>query len=166
MRQATRKTLAARQSQQARVDILSVAITDKMGIESLNIAKRGRSANYLQCSSGSSQAGGIRTTQTVITVTLDWLLKFYPAPTVLKIDVEGAENQVLAGASFILKNIKPIILCEVSSVNIENVGACLTGHNYFMYNSELATDNRKRLSSPAWSTLAVPGELKPNSKMA
>ena len=36
-------------------------------------------------------AGGVRSTRLVPTVTLDWLAARFPAPDVLKIDVEGAE---------------------------------------------------------------------------
>lgn len=36
-----------------------------------------------------------------------------PAPDLIKIDVEGREGRVLAGASRLLKKFKPIIICEV-----------------------------------------------------
>lgn len=39
-----------------------------------------------------------------------------PAPSVIKIDVEGAEAHVLAGAQRILSECGPIILCEVHTV--------------------------------------------------
>ena len=46
--------------------------------------------------SARAMAGGVRSTQLVPTVTLDWLAARFPAPDVLKIDVEGAELAVLA----------------------------------------------------------------------
>ena len=39
-----------------------------------------------------------------------------PAPSVIKIDVEGAEDYVLAGAQRVLSSHRPVILCEVHTI--------------------------------------------------
>ncbi len=44
----------------------------------------------------------------VQTITLDWLLARSPAPNILKIDVEGAEYQVLKGAHQVCPGSIPI----------------------------------------------------------
>ena len=52
-----------------------------------------------------------------MTVTLDWLAERFPIPDVVKIDVEGAERQVLEGGTSLLKQASPILICEVASAN-------------------------------------------------
>lgn len=49
---------------------------------------------------------------TVETTTLDGELSRHPAPDLLKIDVEGAEDMVLAGASRLIGQVRPIVLIE------------------------------------------------------
>lgn len=81
------------------VDVLPVAIADRVGIARFCVANRGRATSYLEGAHHSSQTGGVRVTQLVPTVTLNWLLDHFPPPTFIKIDVEGAEHMVLAAAS-------------------------------------------------------------------
>jgi hypothetical protein len=40
-----------------------------------------------------------------------------PGPTVIKLDVEGAEANVLAGAAEVLGRYQPAILCEVHRID-------------------------------------------------
>lgn len=47
----------------------------------------------------------------------DFVAAGNPAPNIMKIDVEGAEAQVLLGADTILTNIRPIVLVEVHGVS-------------------------------------------------
>lgn len=55
-------------------------------IGQLQIAESARAANYLMEAKGSSQAGGYRYQQATVTVSLDFLLDYFPAPSVLKVD--------------------------------------------------------------------------------
>jgi FkbM family methyltransferase len=53
-------------------------------------------------------------TRGVIAISLDdFVAAGNPAPNIIKIDVEGAEAQVLLGAESILDNVRPIVLVEV-----------------------------------------------------
>ncbi len=62
-----------------------------------------------------SVVGVIRSCKTVVSNTLDQLVKqFVLDPGFLKIDVEGAEHKVYAGASEVLSNARPIVLSEFS----------------------------------------------------
>jgi FkbM family methyltransferase len=87
---------AAADQQHAPVEVLPVAVTDDLGVGQFHIARRNRSTSYLD-GFGTSQTGGIRATKLVPTVSLDWLAERFPAPDIIKIDVEGAELNVLAG---------------------------------------------------------------------
>jgi FkbM family methyltransferase len=59
----------------------------------------------------------------VPTVTLDWLATQFPAPDVIKIDVEQAELAILRGASSVLRAALPTIVCAVAGRNAAAVRA-------------------------------------------
>ena len=61
----------------------------------------------------------------MVTVSLDWLSERMSHPDVIKIDVEGAEREVLTGGESLIKSCLPIVLCEVSAHNSKYV------YNYF-----------------------------------
>lgn len=46
-------------------------------------------------------------------VTLDRFAQDHRAPDLVKIDVEGAETEVLAGAETVFRDSKPVLICEV-----------------------------------------------------
>jgi FkbM family methyltransferase len=138
----------------ARVDVLALAVSDSVGVATLNIAARGRSTNYLSSVRGSTQTGGIRNSVMVPTITLDWLLERSLTPDILKIDVEGAECQILQGARKLLSDVRPLILCEVSSENAVRVGILLESYSYELFDLDLANNMRRPLSVPSFNTLA------------
>ena len=90
--------------------------------------------------------------QTVVTVTLDWMLDYFPAPQVLKIDVEGLEYAVLPGAWRVLQS-RPPIFCEVTERH-DLVGELLRGADYEFYAAR--TSERQSLHRRSRDTLAVP----------
>jgi FkbM family methyltransferase len=69
------------------VTVLPAAVSDRQGVSKLYLSCHGKASNSLN---GSGPA------QTIVTVTLDWMLDYFPAPQVLKIDVEGLESAVFA----------------------------------------------------------------------
>lgn len=142
----------------APVDVVPAAVSDVTGFARFNIAVRNRSTNYLD-GTGSTQTGGIRETQIVPTVTLDHLLGHFPAPEVLKIDVEGAEHLALAGATAVLAA-HPVIICEVTGKNSDAVRDLLSPYGYRFYNGELyngeLADSGMPVDQPPYCTLALP----------
>jgi len=141
-------------SNRAQVVALPAAVSDCMGLGELHIASRARSANFMQ--SATSQAGGIRSSECVVMVTLDWLLQHGPAPQVLKIDVEGLEHRVLAGGCKFLAEARPRIWCEVSPENGEQVTSVLRRAGYDLFNAKLPPAERTPLPKAVWDTLALP----------
>lgn len=113
----------------ARISILPVAIADIQGVLNFAIANRARAANAI-AGFGSSQTGGGSEVRTLPCMTLDSLLPHFPAPNVLKIDVEGAEMLVLQGARQVLEQVRPKIYCEVSTGSREKVCALLAECGY------------------------------------
>ena len=80
-----------------------------------HVARRDRSISHLD-GFGTTQTGGVPTTELVPTVTLDWLAMHFPLPNVVKIDVEAAGMKVLAGSPDVLRAL-PMIICEVAASN-------------------------------------------------
>jgi FkbM family methyltransferase len=121
-----RRSARLRGINEAPVHVLPVAVSDSLSVANLNIAARGRSANFIS-GFGTTQTGGKRDSFSVMSVTLDWLLKFFPAPTLLKIDVEAMEGAVLRGASEILKML-PKIIIEVARESFSEVSSMLSDY--------------------------------------
>lgn len=151
-----RKSLALSGPNLAPIDIVPAAVSDVTGFARFHIARRNRSTNHLQ-GTGSTQTGGIRETQIVPTVTLDHLLRHFPVPDFLKIDVEGAEGLALTGATDVLRQ-RPAIVCEVAAENADAVRKILQPHGYRFYDAEKAQP-RTALVRPPYSTIALPPDL-------
>src|SRR5262249_37577808 len=82
------------------VQVVAAAVAKDCDLRTFNIAQRSRAANFLDgydTVARSRQTGGVAERHTVVTLTLDWLAERLPAPDVIKIDVEGAELEVLQG---------------------------------------------------------------------
>ena len=139
----------------APVDVIPVAVSDVLDISAFHIARRNRSTSHLD-GFGTSQTGGVRTTELVPTVTLDWLAARFSRPDVIKIDVEGAELKVLAGAADVLQ-MGPTLICEVAGDNEVSVSDVLTGYGYSLYDGECSIDRRTLTSVASHCTLAISG---------
>ncbi len=138
------------------IEILCAAVSDENRILNFQIAERGRSANALEKSGRRAPAGGVRYSQPVPSYTLDCLLERFAPPNVLKIDVEGAELLVLQGAKRLLKDVRPIIYCEVGEDVSQEVYKLFREAGYRVYDG----DNPKLIeqSTATWATLAFPEE--------
>lgn len=150
-----RRSAGLEKAKRARVNPIPVAVSDAAGVSQFHIAKRARAANYLE-SCGSTQTGGARETQWVVTVTLDWMLEQFPPPNVLKVDVEGAETRVFAGASKVLSRSRPRILCEVFEQNAVEVSRILQSFGYTLFDAALDLSRRQSISRAAYTTVAYP----------
>ncbi len=141
----------------AAVQVVPAAVASTLSVRTLCLANRSRAANYL-AEFGTIQTGGSREKQSVIAVTLDWLLESLPAPSVVKIDVEGAELEVLNGARGLFETARPIVLCEVIPDNSDAVTEFLSCYGYRMFDGETPLPRREALPNAAWSTVAIPSD--------
>jgi FkbM family methyltransferase len=137
----------------APVDVLAAAVSDQESVARFHIARRNRSTNHLD-GFGTTQTGGVRSTQMVPAVTLDWLAVRLGTPDVIKIDVEEAEAAVLAGGPRVL-GLASTVICEVAARNAAAVGGLLTGHGYALYDGDLPPGERTRVTGAPPNTLAV-----------
>jgi FkbM family methyltransferase len=138
----------------SKVKVLCASVSDSAGISELEIAERARASNHLVDATGSTQAAASRHRQLTVSVTLDSLLEHFPAPAILKIDVETHETKVLSGAKKLLEEIRPSIWCEVSHQNSQAVGEILHEAKYELYGAE--TQPHQRIDRPWFQTLAIP----------
>jgi len=147
-----RKSAAANPGH-ARVDVLPAAMSDQESVARFHVARRNRSTNHLD-GFGTSQAGGVRATQLVPALTLDWLAARFAAPDVIKIDVEQAEAAVLAGGSRVL-GLASTIICEVADRNCAAVRDMLNAHGYVLYDGDRPSSERVPVADAPPNTLAV-----------
>ena len=124
------------------VTVVPAAVSDCCGTTQLRVASRSRASNSLH---GSGEA------QSVVSITLDSLLEHYPAPDVLKIDVEGGECEVLRGATAVLEH-SPVIWCEVTRKH-EETSQLLNQSGYEIYSARAV--DRKPLRKACYDTLAI-----------
>lgn len=141
----------------APLSVLCAAISDTNSVGYLEIAERARASNHLTESQGAEQANSGRHRQPTATLSLDFILDFFPAPSVLKIDVEACETRVLAGSLKLLKTVRPVLWCEVSPENAQKVSSLLHGLDYELYNPTTGGPaSRVPIKSANWHTLAIP----------
>jgi FkbM family methyltransferase len=153
--QLLRRSSKTQSAVSAPVHVIPAAVAQSVDLRTFHIAARSRATSSLN-GYGSTQTGGIAEKQIVVTVSLDWLSERYASPDVLKIDVEGAELEVLKGAASLLEKKRPTVLCEVSAERAAEVTQLLSSKGYLIYNGDLAREERKQLSSAPWNTIAIP----------
>ena len=132
------------------VVVIPAAVSDSMSLAKLHVASRARSANFID-GVEVTEAGGARRIDSVVAVTLDWLLENLPPPQVLKIDVEGMEHRVLTGASRLLTKVRPRIWCEVLPNNADVISNILRSAGYDIFNGQTSPAERKPLAKAVWA---------------
>jgi FkbM family methyltransferase len=152
--QLLRRSVSIQPAASAPVEVVPAAVAQECDLRTFNLSSRSRATNALS-GYGSNDAGAVKETQTVPVVSLDWCAKRRPLPDVIKIDVEGAELEVLTGARYILEVRRPVILCEVSTRNSPEVTTLLKDRGYRLFNGDLAPQSRTELERAPWSTLAL-----------
>ena len=155
--QLLRRSASVQSPSSAPVQVIPIAVAESCNLRTFNIASRSRATNFLS-GYGSSQTGGVAEQQTVVSVTLDWLAERLPLPDVIKIDVEGAELEVLSGAIGMLEKKHPVILCEVSSERSPQITALLKDKGYRIYDGEVRSAQRQELQAAPWATVAIPAQ--------
>ena len=150
-----RRSSRLRNTQAAPVEVVPCAVSDALSLATFNIATRARASNFL-AGFGHSQTGGVRETQRVLTITLDWLATQIPAPDLIKIDAEGVDFLVLKGASELLRNRKPILIFEGGDEIAEQSAALLLPLGYTLFDGELPPEQRRPLTRATFCTLAIP----------
>lgn len=124
------------------VTVMSAAVTDRSGTGTLRVASgQHRGLNTLAPSFAYSGVG-LECAEAVSLVSLDelWRSQRLRQPDVVKIDVEGAELEVLRGAKALLQESEPVIIFEINDGALRSAGASrgavqdvLTGLGYTLH---------------------------------
>ena len=148
------------------VEFVPMAASDSVGTAQFRIGNHAGSGHLEAADQYHPQSGG---TIHVEQITLDEFVRLgHPPPTFMKIDVEGAEGAVFAGASDVLAKYRPVIAVEVHSADLgEQVGAALSASNYSAWRIEPGMPEVHNLTSGpkgkcdvAGFVLAMPAERK------
>lgn len=142
------------------VEFLPVALADKVGSSRLNIPERGRSANSLENVNYGTQMGGVRGSMAVLTVSADWVLDHYPAPTFVKCDAEGAELMILQGGRRLLGETRPVIVIEMPNENAAACASIFLDNDYKLFSAYQPIDPDAAITNieDVWEVLAIPSE--------
>jgi FkbM family methyltransferase len=111
---------------------LCCAVADKVGILDFCVSSRGHARSHLACAATAGQIGN-EAQRSVVSVTPDFLLGYWPAPNFVKIDIEGSEDLAISGAKTLLTSVRPILYIEVSGPNKRVVSLALkdVGYRFF-----------------------------------
>jgi FkbM family methyltransferase len=150
-----RRSAALSSRGRAPIEVVPVAVSDRIDLARFGIAARGRCANFLEKTGGSTQSGGIRESGWVATVTLDWLLERIAAPAIVKIDIEGAEYLALNSAERLLGDIRPVVICEVLGER-KRLKELFDRHRYEVFNAATPANKRRPVDELPFNVLAVP----------
>ena len=110
------------------IDVVERAVWSSPGTLRLLRAQPGPKSNTgMSRLVGDSRNGTVAVTGII----LDDFVKTNRAPNFIKIDVEGAESEVLKGAAHVLREHHPRVLCEIhDSMNADFVHRWLCEHGY------------------------------------
>jgi FkbM family methyltransferase len=136
-----------------RVEVMAAAVSEARGITTLQFASGGRAANALEAFAGTHVPFGASAGRMLTpTVRLDDLLGI-SAPTLVKLDVEGAELLALRGASRLLAEVRPTLIVEVDSSQWEEVGHLLSQAGYLLCDPD---EPDRPVLEPLFNVLARP----------
>jgi FkbM family methyltransferase len=152
------RSLRLRDNKGLNVTVVCLAVSASDGVAAFQISKFSRAMNKLKAA-GSWHESQIVTEELrmVPTMTIDTLVKSLKPPTALKIDVEGAEVDVLKGASATIAAFRPAVLIEGPNELWGPMHDFFEKQRYILLDGE--TDHQSPLAHPAWNTIAIPREL-------
>lgn len=152
-----RRSVSLPENKSLDISVLDLALFDADGTASFEISKYSRAMNRIQ-GAGRWNDKKVAVEQVVLVTTsrIDTLAETLLPPTILKIDVEGAELKVIEGAAATIEAHRPCILIEISGPLRRPVGELFRRLNYVLLDGRAASP--LPLSYPAWDTIAIPAE--------
>jgi FkbM family methyltransferase len=137
--------------------VFCLALSNRDSTANFQVSKFSRAMNKLEGVGGWNESKVVvEELRSVPTMRIDTLLQSLSPPTVIKIDVEGAEMQVLEGGAATISKHRPIILIEGPKELWTQMGTFFRTHDYIMLDG--ASKHQIPLEDPVWDTIAVPSE--------
>ena len=151
------RSLRLNQNRNLKLSVMGVAISNEDAAAAFQISKFSRALNKLESVGKWREAFVVsQETRSVPTMRIDTLARSLAAPTVLKIDVEGGEMEVLYGGEQTIGTTRPNILIECGSELQDLMAAFFEKHHYALLDGEAEVPSR--LQRPVWNTFAIPNE--------
>lgn len=141
-------------AESAPITLLAFAAAESAGTKQLLISASSRCLNHLADVEGNPRAGDVFDSVEVPCESLDSLAEKFDPPTLIKIDVEGAEKAVLLGARDLLAASRPRVIVEVSRQNRDDITDLLRTSGYKLFNANSAAFDS--VDACVWNTYAVP----------
>jgi FkbM family methyltransferase len=151
------RSLGLPRNRQLAASSLCLAVSNEDGIAAFQIAKFSRAMNKLEAvGKWNDSQVLVEELRSVVTMRIDTLAKTLSPPTVLKIDVEGAEVNVLEGGEITIAKYRPVMLVEGPSELWEPLRNFFQRHDYVLLDGD--AKHQTPLDDPVWDTVAVPRE--------
>lgn len=113
----------------AECSVLCTAIADEIAIADFAVSAKGSARSGL----AEMANGQASSRKPVMTVTLDFLLQHWPAPNIVKLDIEGADLLAWQGAKHLLRNHSPLLYYEPTESTFDETKAILESHGYSLF---------------------------------
>jgi FkbM family methyltransferase len=135
-----------------------LAVSNVDGAANFQISRYSRAMSKLEAAGKwHDQQVSVLETRTVATMSIDTLQKSLAPPSVIKIDVEGGEMEVLEGAELTISEHRPMILIEGPSELQTPMDSFFLRHDYLMFDG--AIECLIPLEHSTWDTIAIPSEI-------
>lgn len=113
------------------IHVIPIALSDKNGFAEFNIAEQGRASNSLAIAQSRTHATDARSKYIVPTLTgCNISQKLNSIPSLIKIDVEGAEILVLKGLKNLLSKHHPTLFIELDTDTVSSAVEMLSKFGY------------------------------------
>jgi FkbM family methyltransferase len=113
------------------INVLCAAISNRTGVVEFGVSRQGHARNKLI--DYADDAFEMESRKSVPAIQGDELLQAWRAPDFIKMDVEGAELDVLGGCNTLLASIRPIFYIEVAPENQDCVSDLFRRYEYGIF---------------------------------
>ncbi len=145
---------ASEMTSAAPITVVPIAVSAENNISEFTVVQGSTGTSHL-AGYGLADTGGATATFRVLTLSIDSVTSWIPAPDLIKIDVEGAELEVIKGARTLLSTRQPILLVEVGHDNSGAVTDVLKHIGYRLFDGSSADWRNVEVTQAVWSTVAI-----------